>query len=336
MDHLFDAQFWMRCRRDVEVYEGVRQKEVQKQIEKQQELIRQQEVERRDMIKKLARGSSELADEDPACLQNLHNEFVSEKGLLSVKKIPLTRKYLSSEAKASSIKLQPILRKQSALVSYRQELLMLDLCDYKFNILDFIQLLASIKALMRRADRNIQAKICPFSKYIYLSVEYLMYLRTVCTNYAVEICYMTAADLILSVRNPSQFRIKYPYMTSNLVLNQIDPYFASEDIEVSYAYLNFLQRSTSLAITRYANERALSLSALYTRPSDSNLVGVDSVVTLDDFLAFLIQRVSAQDSRRGYNTSTKSAGETDTYYDIYHIFSDIGHIASESQRSTTL
>lgn len=332
MDHLFDAQFWMRCRRDVEVYEGVRQKEVQKQIEKQQELIRQQEVERRDMIKKLARGSSELADEDPACLQNLHNEFVSEKGLLSVKKIPLTRKYLSSEAKASSIKLQPILRKQSALVSYRQELLMLDLCDYKFNILDFIQLLASIKALMRRADRNIQAKICPFSKYIYLSVEYLMYLRTVCTNYAVEICYMTAADLILSVRNPGQFRIKYPYMTSNLVLNQIDPYFASEDIEVSYAYLNFLQRSTSLAITRYANERALSLSALYTRPSDSNLVGVDSVVTLDDFLAFLIQRVSAQDSRRGYNTSTKGAGETDTYYDIYHIFSDIGHIASESQK----
>lgn len=332
MDHTFDAQFWMRCKRDIEVYESAKQQEMQRQIEKQQSLIRQQEQERREMIKKLARDGIGVADEDPACLQSLHNEFVSEKGLLSVKKIPLSRKYLSTEVKSHSIRLQPILRKQSALVSYRQELLTIDLCDYKFNILDFVQLLASVKVLMRRADRNIQSKICPFSRYIYLSVEYLMYLRTVCTNYAVEVCYMTAADLILSVRNPSQFRIKYPYMTDNLILKQIDPYFASENIDASYTYLNFLQRSTSLAITRYASERALSLSTFYTRPGESDLIGVDSVVTFDDFLAFIIQRVSAHDSMRGYNTSTRSIERVDTYYNVYHIFSDISHVATESQK----
>ncbi|EFO61117.1 Hypothetical protein GLP15_2708 [Giardia lamblia P15] len=244
------------------------------------------------------------------------------------------------------VKCQATLPKVSILVSMRLSQLQLRSYTHNYLILSFIGKILNFRRLINTCKGNIDRRLQSFSSFIYLSVEYLLYLRQLCIGLANEITRLTTSDLISSVARPHEFKAKYPRLTSNVVLNRLEQYFKSQNGEDAYAFIKFVQSHTTLAITRY-NLFHKHMITLYTRPTDDYLCNNPLVTDLESLFRFLIKCMyeSDEESRSGtikmsrvsgntlamkQLTDQRQTGNTSPYYDLYAIFTEVHTLVKEA------
>lgn len=105
-----------------------------------------------------------------------------------------------------AVKCQATLPKVSILVSMRLSQLQLRGYAHNYLILSFIEKILNFRRLINTCKRNIDRRLQSFSNFIYLSVEYLLYLRQLCIGLANEVTRLTTSDLISSVARPHEFK----------------------------------------------------------------------------------------------------------------------------------
>ncbi|KAE8303497.1 hypothetical protein GL50803_0035487 [Giardia duodenalis] len=245
-----------------------------------------------------------------------------------------------------AVKCQATLPKVSILVSMRLSQLQLRGYAHNYLILSFIEKILNFRRLINTCKRNIDRRLQSFSNFIYLSVEYLLYLRQLCIGLANEVTRLTTSDLISSVARPHEFKEKYPRLTSNIVLNRLEQYFKSQNGEDAYAFIKFVQSHTNLAITRHSSFQRHMIT-LYTRPTDDYLCSNPLITDLESLFRFLVKCIYEldEDSRSGtikmshasgntlimkQSADQKQTGNTSPYYDLYAIFTEVHVLVKET------
>lgn len=245
-----------------------------------------------------------------------------------------------------AVKYQVTLPKVSILVSMRLSQLRIRNYTHNYFIIAFIEKVLNFRRLINTCKGNIDRRLQSFSNFIYLSVEYLLYLRQLCIGLANEVTRLNTFDLISSVAKPHEFKAKYPRLTSNIVLNRLEQYFKSQNGEDAYAFIKFVQSHTNLAITRHSSSQR-HIITLHLRPTDEYLCNNTLVTDLESFFRFLIKCMheSDEESRSGTiktnrasgNTLTiknfveqKHVGNTSPYYDLYAILTEVHTFVKES------
>lgn len=245
-----------------------------------------------------------------------------------------------------AVKYQVTLPKVSILVSMRSSQLRIHNYTHNYRITTFIEKFLNFRRLINTCKCNIDRRLQSFSTFIYLSVEYLLYLRQLCISLTNEVTRLTTSDLISSIARPHEFKARYPHLTSNISLNKLEQYFKSQNGEDAYAFIKFVQSHTNLAITRHSSSQR-HIITLHTRPTDEYLCNNPLVTDLESFFRFLIKCTyeSDEESRSGTikmnrtsaNTLTfkqfaekKQAGNTSPYYNLYAIFTEVHVIIKES------